>query len=110
MRVLLSTLVGFCLIALWSVALVSHHGSWLAWADVAAGTVSVMTAFRFARGRDGASRTMAAVGTGLLAASLVAAASGSPRWLYWTSFALACVVLVPSVPVRSARSRPRVMP
>jgi hypothetical protein len=101
MRALFSTLAGFCLIALWSVALVSHDGTWLAWGDAAAGAVSVIAAFGFVRGRDRAKRLMAMNGVALLGASLVAAASGTPRWLYWTSFAFAFWAVLLSLPGRS---------
>ena len=89
MRALVSTSIGFLLIALWSVALVSHAGGWLAWVDGGAGIVAVVAAFGFVRGRQSARRLMGMSGLGIFIASSLATALEAPRWLHWTSFALA---------------------
>jgi len=101
MRALVSTLTGFLSIALWSIALVSHEGSWLAWVDLGAGTVAVVAAFGFVRGRQGARRLMGTMGLALVGASLLAVALGSPRWLRWASFGLGCSSLLVALPGRS---------
>jgi hypothetical protein len=102
MRALASTLTGFLLIAVWSVALVSHAGGWLAWVDGGAGIVAVVAAFGFVRGRQRARRLMGMSGFAILVGSFLAVALGAPRWLHWTSFALACSSLLVALPGRSS--------
>src|SRR6185436_14473897 len=101
MRALLSTLVGFLLIALWSVALVAHQGGWLAWADAGAGILAVVAAFGFVRDRQSAKRLMAINGAALLFLSFLAVVFGGVRWLNWTSFALACGAILIALAGRS---------